>query len=299
MVVDGIFAQGGLDLVGQGPAFRGLGGLPVDFLQDLGGLAQGSDCEEVGGHEELEDRGVVGGTEGGGDQAHRLDRVAQAVAGLGVELAVGHAREAVGAVSFLALLLLEHAQDVVHRGGPGRVEDAGVARLLPVGVGEADGIALRVDLPLALVVVGVHLRVVGLPLAAGGADVEGVGVRVDGQAEELAADGALQHLAYELVFAGQAQVGPHLGTAVAQPHGVDVTRIDEGVGMPVLIGFREMDGGVQGVGEAVGEHPAQARVGQQALDFGDLGLDGRSREEPVLRGGAMVHIGLGLVGAVP
>ena len=140
---------------------------------------------------------------------------------------------------------------------------------------------------------------IGFPFAAGGTDVEGVGVGIDGQAEELAADRALKHLPYVLVFGREAQVGPDLGPAVPQPHRVDVARVDEGVGMPVLIGLGEMDGGVQGVGETVAEHPRKARVGQQTLDFLDLGLDGGGREEAVLRNGTVVDIALRLVRTVP
>ena len=142
MVIDGILAERLLDLIGQIPAFLRLGGLPADFFEDFGGLAQRGDSKEVGGYQELEDRGVVGGAEGGSDQADGLDRIAQAVAGLGVELAVGHAREAVGTVAVLALLLLQDAQDVVHRGGPGLVEDTAVAGAFPVFISETDGVAL-------------------------------------------------------------------------------------------------------------------------------------------------------------
>ena len=59
-----VFLEGAGYLVGQGPAFAGELALLAGAFQNFGGLAQGADREEVGGDEEFQYAGVVGGTEG-------------------------------------------------------------------------------------------------------------------------------------------------------------------------------------------------------------------------------------------
>ena len=84
---------------------------------------------------------------------------------------------------------------------------------------------------------------------------ECVGVGIEFDALELAADNARQHAAQVLVLIGQLEIGPHLRTGVAEPHGMDISGVDKCVGLPVFLVLAEMDGGVQRVGKAVSEHP--------------------------------------------
>ena len=103
----GIFIKGFLHFGGEVEAFLRKFLVVVDLGEDLGCLAQRGDCEEVGRNQKLKHRGVVGWTESRCDKAYRLDRVAAAVVGLGVELAVCLSGEPVRTRAILALLLLE------------------------------------------------------------------------------------------------------------------------------------------------------------------------------------------------
>ena len=180
----------------------------------------------------------------------------------------------VGAVSVLVLLLAEGAEDKAHDLLPFAVgEDAFVARLLPVGVGQAQAVAGGVELPTAFV-----------DLAVLGAVAEGVGVGVDEDALELAEDDAADHLPQLVVFTGVRQVGPDLRGGVAEPHGVDVAGVDEGV--VVAVDGAEMDGRVERVGEAVFKHPRQLLVRERAFDAHDFFLYGFRGKEPLGEGGA-------------
>ena len=141
VVVHGIFLQGGLYLLSQVGALPGQRFVVVDGAQNLGRLPQRGDGEEVGGDEELEGGGVVRRTEGRADEAHGFHGVAQTHVGHRVESPLGAAHEFIGAHASFALLLLEGAQDVGDGVDPLVAEDRGIARHLPVVVGEADGVA--------------------------------------------------------------------------------------------------------------------------------------------------------------
>ena len=88
----------------------------------------------------------------------------------------------------------------------------------------------------------------------------------------MAIDDPGDHVAEILILGGELYVRPDLGAGIAEPHGRNVACVDEGTEIPVLI-FPEMDGGVEGVGEAIAEHPAEFRIGEQGLDFGYLFID--------------------------
>ena len=119
---------------------------------------------------------------------------------------------------------------------------------------------------------GLHVGAVCHPFATCGAVVVSVGVGVDVDAEELTADDAFEHLFQLRALVGQLDVGPDLCTRIAQPHGMDVAGVDEGVGFSVA--FAVVYGGVQRVGEAVFEHPGQFGVGEHLLDPFDFCFDG-------------------------
>ena len=125
---------------------------------------------------------------------------------------------------------------------------------------------------------GVQLPTAFVDLAVFGAVAEGVGVGVEEDALELAEDDAADHLPQLVVFADKSQVGPDLGGGVAEPHGVDVAGVDEGV--VVTIDGAKVDGGVERVGEAVFEHPSQLLVRDHPFDAHDFFLDGFGDEEP-------------------
>ena len=283
VVHDSIFIKSLLHFGGEVEAFLREFLVVINIREDLGSLAQRGDSEEVGWNEELEDRGVVRRTESRGDQAYRLDRVAAAVIGLGVELAVGLAGEPVRARAVLALLLLKGLESGLDGLEPCLAEHGIVAGHLPVLVGQADRVAVRVNLPLALVVVRVHVREVRIPFAARRAVVEGVGVRVDADQRELAVDHAGEHIPKMLILVGKLDVRPDLRAGVPKPHGVDVAGVNECPEVAVFV-LAEVDCGVQGVRVAVGEHPGEAGVRQYALHLCDLALDCLGAEKPFLGG---------------
>ena len=288
VVVDGVGLQRRLHLgrqVAALPCARaqgvGLGavGLLGAMAQDLGGLVHGRHRHEVGRHEERQDGGVVGRPEHGGDEAHGLHGRPIAIPPHGVEGAVGHACEMVSLACGLALLLVEGGEDVADGVEPVVGKHGVVARDLPIVVGQTDGIAVGVDLILALEHLGPHLGAILLPPRAGGPIVVGVGVAVDVDALHLSEDDAAQHAAQALVLVGERHIGVDLRARVAQPHGGNVAGIDEGV--VVAIGqLSVMDGALEGVGEAVGEHPCELGVvAQHLLHLAYLLLHGRRGEE--------------------
>ena len=91
------------------------------------------------------------------------------------------------------------------------------------------------------------------------------------------------------VVSAKLYIRPHLGAGIAQPHGVDVAGVHKGE-----TGFLiKMNGGVQRIGEAVLEHPAQLGIGKLRSHFGNLGLYGLGHKQPVLGSRTLVRILLG------
>ena len=163
---------------------------------------------------------------------------------------------------------------------PQIVKDAGVARHLPVLIGQSQWIAERVDLVLAFVEFGLHSAVVLHPASIRiRVAVEGVGVGVETDVVKLPQDNALDHFLQVFVFVGKLQVGPYLCSGIPPPHRMDVTRVDKGVGGSVAV-LGVVHGGVKGVGEAVLKHPGQIRaVLEQFLHLPDLLFDDVRPEE--------------------
>ena len=178
---------------------------------------------------------------------------------------------------------MEDAQDVLHRLLPFSVEDRGVARGLPVMVSQSDGVAERVNLVLALVQFGLHVRNVVHPSSLGlRLLVEGVGVGIDVDTLQLSSYHAAYHLLHLRVSLGKLYVGPHLCCRIAQPHGMYVARIYERVLLAVALAGVVMHGGVERIGEAVLEHPCQSGVlTDKTLHLTNLLLYGVRDEEAV------------------
>ena len=85
-----------------------------------------------------------------------------------------------------------------------------------------------------------------------------------------------------------AEVRPGLRRRVTQPHGLYIPGYDECVVGAVAV-VREMDGCVQGIGEAVAEHPRQLGVGQQPLYPHDFGLHAFGHETALLQRRSLRH----------
>ena len=254
MLHDSVLLQCPGHLVGQRRALGGKLPLAVHRRQDLGGLAQRRDGHEVRRHEESEGRGVVRGAERRDDQPHGFHGVAAPHMAAGVQLTVRRAQEGVIARTLLHLLFAQRLHDVAHRRGPLPVEDRRVARGLPVVVRKAQRITMGVDLPLAFEDHRVGLRKIRLVVRPRRRDVESVGIGVDVDQLQLAADHPRDHLLQRRVLLAQLHVGPHLRPRVAEPHGRNVARVDVGIGIARLV-LAVVYGGVERVGEAVGEHP--------------------------------------------
>ena len=155
-------------------------------------------------------------------------------------------------------------------------------------IGQTDGIAVRVNLPLALEHIGILglAGVVRVPEITGGSLVERIGVGVNVNERELLPDYACQHLAQMLVFLAKVHVRPYLRAGIPEPHSVDVPCVHKSEAG----GFIVMDGGVQRVGEAVHKHPAQLGILQLRRHLGNLGLYGLGNEEAVLLCGTLVGV---------
>ena len=113
---------------------------------------------------------------------------------------------------YLALLLVEGLQDVLHSLHPYFAEDGVIACHLPVLVSQADRVAEGVNLILALEYVWLHLGAVFHPSGTRRTIVEGIGVAVDVDALQLAQNHAPQHLLQLLVLVGEGYVRPNLRT---------------------------------------------------------------------------------------
>ena len=136
-----------------------------------------------------------------------------------------------------------------------------------------------------------HAAVILHPFAVGvGIAVESIGVGVELDVLKLAQDDTFHHLLHILVLIGKLDVRPYLCAGVASPHGVDVARVDKGVGGAVGALF-VVHGGIEGVGETVFKHPCQIRtVFKQFLDFLDLFLYGLGAEQPLFHLGPFRYI---------
>ena len=135
-------------------------------------------------------------------------------------------------------------------------------------------------------------RLVGRPFAARRSVVECIGIGIGVDEFELAEDHPGEHVAKVFVLRRELHVGPDLGAGIAQPHGVDIARVDERVVESVFALVLEVDRGVERVGEAVAEHPGQLGIREHLLNLDDGLLDGFGDEEPVLRRRALRLIGL-------
>ena len=157
-------------------------------------------------------------------------------------------------------------------------------------VGQTNGITQRVDFPFPLIHFGLHIRHVGRPIASRRLLIEGIGVWVDIDTLELTANHSGQHFLQFRILIGQLYVGPHLRTGIPQPHGMDITRVHEGVVRPV-----EVDGRIQRIREAILKHPCQFRIRQQFLGTLYLLLYGFGSEQTFFGPMALPHTDLSVV----
>ena len=150
-------------------------------------------------------------------------------------------------------------------------------------VSQSDGVAERVNLVLALVQFGLHVRNVVHPSSLGlRLFVECVGVRVDVDTLHLSSYHTAYHLLHLRVCLGKLYVWPNLCCRIAQPHGMYVARIYERVLLAVALSGVVMHGGVERIGEAVLEHPCQSGVlTDKTLHLTNLLLYGVRDEEAV------------------
>ena len=231
----------------------------IHSLEDFGGLSERRHRKEVRRNKELEGRGVIGRTERRGYEPARLYRISHTIAAFCVELPVGHTCEPVRAMPFLALLFTKSGENCLHAINPFVAEDRSVTGHLPILVREPNRIALRINLPFPLVVVRVHVRTVSHPMASCRAVVERIGV--DSYRKELTIYDPGNHPPQMLILSSELHIRPDLGSGIAQPHGVYVSGIDEGVRIAVLV-LAEMYRRVECVREAVAKHPRKFRVRQ-------------------------------------
>ena len=119
---------------------------------------------------------------------------------------------------------------------------------------------------------GLHVGEVAHPFTTDRTVVEGIGIGIDADALELAVNNACYHVLQLLVAVGELDIGPYLGSGVAEPHGMDIAGINESIVAAIGI-LAVVHGGIEGVGEAVLEHPCELGVLEHLLDTLDFLLD--------------------------
>ena len=120
-----------------------------------------------------------------------------------------------------------------------------------------------------------HSRAVGSPFTASWSHVESISVGVDIDALQLTEDNATDEPRQFRVVLAECHIRKHLSTTVAQPHGVNVARINKGILIAV-----EMDSSVQRIRQTILEHPCQPAVGENFLDNFYLGLNSLRNKQP-------------------
>ena len=192
----------------------------------------------------------------------------------------------------LTLLLAEGLDDAVGGSTPLVIEWSDAAGGLPVAVRKPDGVAERIDLPFALADAGEHIGFVmhgpGEWLVASGTH-ECVGVRVERMQRLWRRMTPSMSEASCLSSLRKRKVGPHLRGRIAQPHRVDVSGDNEGIGLAFVAAGE--DGSVERVGQAVAEHQPQLRIGDARADACNGRLDGGAGEAALAGRGALVKIG--------
>ena len=242
-----------VDLTPQLLGAEGQGLVGVDLPGDLSQVAQDHHGVHLGGDEVVVGAGVVRGTEarpGHAGVAHggAVAAVGQGVGGLG---RLG-ALEGIGRLLGVVLLGLPEIQDDLQHLFVVLIQMPRPSRLFPELVGDEDHRAEGVHLILALPDPGgaegqvLHVAAVIVAL------VEGVGVGVLGDVDGVALDHLLDDVGQLGALGRHGEVVVHLGGGVAEPHGVDITRDDEGRAV-----IQELGGGLQGVGVALGEEQSQ------------------------------------------
>ena len=142
---------------------------------------------------------------------------------------------------------------------------------------------MRVNFPFALENIGIHLGNVIDSAVAGRTVIESIGIRVNADERELAADHAFKHLPEMLVLIGETHIRPDLRSGIAKPHGMDVSRVYECPEVSVFI-FAEVHRGVKSIGKTVAEHPSQIWVLQLRLHLNNLIFNNFRREQAIFFG---------------
>ena len=140
---------------------------------------------------------------------------------------------------------------------------------------------------------GLHVCTVGLPLTALGTVIESIGVRILINAQKLTANDSFEHRLQLRIIVGKLYVRPYLCTRVAQPHGMDVARIDKSVRFTVQ--HTEVHGGIQCIWETVLEHPGQIRILQQRFYFRNFLFDDIRLKQTLLRLGTLADVAANVI----
>ena len=148
-------------------------------------------------------------------------------------------------------------------------------------VSEADRIAERIDFPFTLMEFLFHVRKITFPFAAGRPFVEAVGIRIDVDTPGLTVDDAGKHGFHFRIVVCKLDMREYLCRRVTEPHGMDITGQDEGVGL--TIHHLVFASRIQCVGKTVFEHPGELRVFQLCLCGGDCFFNGFGCELPFAR----------------
>ncbi len=136
---------------------------------------------------------------------------------------------------------------------------------------------------------GAHLRHIGRPVSLQISVEEGIGVGIQADEFHLPSDHSAEHLSELRILACQSHVRVDLSSRVSQPHRSNVTSVDKGIRLSLLI-VTEVYRRVERIGEAIPHHPPQLRIRQPGLCLPDHSLHSVRAEESLLHGRTLADV---------
>ena len=136
---------------------------------------------------------------------------------------------------------------------------------------------------------GAHLRHIGSPVGLQISVEEGIGIGIQADELHLPSDHSTKHLSELRILACQSHVRVDLSSRVSQPHRSNITGVDKGVRLSLLI-VTEVNRRIECIGEAIPHHPPQLRIRQPGLCLPDHSLHSVRAEESLLHGRTLADV---------
>ena len=139
-----------------------------------------------------------------------------------------------------------------------------------------------------------HLRHIGCPVGLQISVEEGIGIGIQADELHLPSDHSTKHLSELRILARQSHIRVDLSSRVSQPHRSNITCVDKGVRLSLLI-VTEVNRSVKRIGEAIPHHPPQLRIRQPGLCLPDHSLHSVRAEESLLHGRTLTDVPCGIL----